>query len=80
MIFDIRFPLCLSYRRTHYLTNEEKILVALQDEFMALPVAERRSPFAEALERSDLARALKKVFDDMCSSGKYVLDRWINWY
>ena len=37
---------------------------------MALPEGERRrSPFAEALEKSDLAKTLKKVFDDMTTTG-----------
>jgi hypothetical protein len=72
--FNHHFALFSSFpfRRTGYLTAESKIMTNAQDEVSSMPESERRtaSPFALALERSQLARDLKKVFEDMGNTGK----------
>ena len=60
------------FRRAGYLTDQSRIMTEIQDEIAAARDVQRKpSPFAEALERSDLAKELKKIFDDVSHSGEF---------
>eukprot|EP00095_Tigriopus_kingsejongensis_P000669 maker-scaffold340_size202118-snap-gene-0.20 protein:Tk00669 transcript:maker-scaffold340_size202118-snap-gene-0.20-mRNA-1 annotation:"conserved hypothetical protein" len=66
-------------RRVDYLHKEAEIMLNAQDEVSMMPADEPRpSQFALALERSQLAQILKKVFDDVSLTGvtEVSINRW----
>lgn len=66
-------------RRSGYLLDQTQIMMKIQDNLQADQDGEKHvSRFAMALEASQLARDLKKVYEDLCQTG-YVevrINRW----
>ncbi|KAF4519521.1 hypothetical protein B566_EDAN010707 [Ephemera danica] len=65
-------------KRCEYLTQETKTMVAAHDE-IAAHGDHTESPFDLILKRSALARDLKIVYDDLCSTGEVhmKINKWV---
>ncbi|XP_064611275.1 GATOR1 complex protein NPRL3-like [Liolophura sinensis] len=65
--------------RCHYLTAQTKIILSIHDEVAAMPEDSCDSPFKLILEKSQLAKDLKYVYDSLCDTGVVLLhtNRWV---
>ncbi|XP_076309210.1 GATOR complex protein Nprl3 [Tachypleus tridentatus] len=78
--FSQRIAIALQHeeRRCGYVTSQAKMMVLTHDEVATLPEDSDQSPYALILTRCQLAQALKKVFEDLRSTGEVHL-RIHNW-
>uniref|UniRef100_UPI00358F6E28 GATOR1 complex protein NPRL3 isoform X2 n=1 Tax=Myxine glutinosa TaxID=7769 RepID=UPI00358F6E28 len=62
--------------RCQYLTREAKVMLAAQDE---LGAHDGESPFQDVLPKSKLARDLKEIYDNLCSTGlvQLYINNWL---
>lgn len=56
-------------RRCGYLSGESKSLLNIQEEVAAMPEDSQVSPFAVALDRSQIAQSLKAIFEEITHNG-----------
>ncbi|XP_071108105.1 GATOR1 complex protein NPRL3-like [Haliotis cracherodii] len=76
---QLSVTVCHEERRCQYLSTQAKIMMAVHDEVAALPEDSLEPPFKLILQRSQLARELKSVFDSLVSTGvvQMHINRWI---
>lgn len=63
-------------KRVGYLSSQTKCLISAQDEVAAFAEAEQEHPFSLAVDRSELARDIKQIHEELCSTG--IVNRYIN--
>ncbi|ELU15283.1 hypothetical protein CAPTEDRAFT_221562 [Capitella teleta] len=67
--------------RCGYLTQQKNIMWTIQDDVAMLPEDQRcESPFKIMLKKSQLAKQLKKVHDDVCKTGvvQLYINNWVH--
>ncbi|XP_074647993.1 GATOR1 complex protein NPRL3-like [Tubulanus polymorphus] len=66
-------------RRCGYMTRQQNQIISIQDELSTMPEDSMVSPFPQILQKSQLAKHMKGIYQDLCQTGVVILriNKWI---
>ncbi|KAL5018870.1 hypothetical protein ScPMuIL_004592 [Solemya velum] len=66
-------------KRCHFLSSQVKVMISVHDDMATMPEDSIESPFKCILQKSQLARDLKTIYDSLCDTGVVHLhiNRWV---